>query len=372
MNVLFITRPTVFSGPGGDTIQLLKTAEYLKSYGVNVTIADTAEPAMEGHDLVHFFNLRNPQDLLVNVRRAKCKGLPIALSTIWGSYRECDIKTRTGFGGFLARNVSEYKLEYIKVIARAFVNRNFSKGMFNYFMLGHKSAIKEIANSVDVLLPNSPTELGRVKADADAPNQEGQVVANGVDLKVFDYEKVEIEEKYKKFQGCILSAARIETRKCQLDLIRAVKNTSHQLVIVGKASPNSQHYYEKCKQEAGDNVHFILHVEHHELAQLYKVAAVHALVSWMETPGLSSLEAAVMGCNLVVTNRGDTEYYFQDFAEYVEPDDPKSILAGLERALKKAFPSELEQRIKANFTWKNTADETFKGYQIALKGKNCD
>lgn len=368
MNVLYITRPTVFSGPGGDTVQLLKTAEYLKSYDVNVTIADTAEPDMDGYDLVHFFNLRNPQDLLVNVRRAKSKKLPMVLSTIWGSYQECDIKTRTGLGGFLARNVSEYKLEYIKVIARALVNRNFSKGMLNYFMLGHRSALKEIASTVDVLLPNSPTELERVKEDTGTPDKQGQVVANAVDLSIFDYDNVVVEEKYKKFQGCILSAARIEIRKCQLDLIRAVKGTSHQLVIVGKASPNSQYYYDQCKLEAGENVHFISHVDHNELAQLYKVAAVHALISWMETPGLSTLEAAVMGCNVVVTDRGDTKYYFEDFAEYVEPDDPASILAGLERALNKPFAIGLEERIKNNFTWQHTAEETYQGYNMALKG----
>ena len=34
MKVLFITRPTVFSGPVGDTVQLLQTAEYLKKYDV--------------------------------------------------------------------------------------------------------------------------------------------------------------------------------------------------------------------------------------------------------------------------------------------------------------------------------------------------
>lgn len=372
MNVLYITRPTVFSGPGGDTVQLLKTAEYLKPYGVNVTIADTAEPEMDGYDLVHFFNLRNPQDLLVNVRRAKAARLPMVLSTIWGSYLECDIKTRKGIGGLLARNVSEYRLEYIKAVARALVNRNFSKAMMQYFFIGHFKSICEIANSVNVLLPNSPTELERVRRDTLSSNVKGQVVANAVDLSVFDSDKVVVPEKYEKYRGCILSAARIEARKCQLDLIRAVKGTEHQLVIVGKPSPNSKDYYNQCLAEAGSNVHFINHVSHEELAQLYKVAKVHALISWMETPGLSSLEAVVMGCNIVVTDRGDTKYYFGDYAEYVEPDDPQSILQGLERALSKPFTKGLKQRIEDNFTWQHTAEQTFEGYQRAFKELNND
>ena len=45
----------------------------------------------------------------------------------------------------------------------------------------------------------------------------------------------------------------------------------------------------------------------------------------METPGLSSLEAAAMGKNIVVTTKGDTYDYFEDYAFYCEPDDIESI-----------------------------------------------
>lgn len=368
MKVLFITRPTVFSGPGGDTVQLLKTAEYLEAQGIDVTFAENPLPGLNDYDLVHFFNLRNPQDLLVNVRRVKEARIPSVLSTIWGSYYECDVKTRHGMSGFISRNIPENTLEYLKALGRVFKNINFNKNMIPYFLKGHLSAQKEIVSSVDVLLPNSPTELERVRRDMHNASKKGVVVANAVDTKIFDYDNVVVDDKYMKYQGCILSAARVEARKCQLDLIRSVNNTSYQLVIVGRPSPNSKSYYEACVREAGSNVHFISHVEHHELAQLYKVAKVHALISWMETPGLSSLEAGVMNCNLVVTNRGDTEYYFQNYVEYVEPGSVESIREGLVKAMEKPLNTKLKNRIIENFTWSHTAEQTYAGYKVALAG----
>ncbi|MGC4059024.1 MAG: hypothetical protein QM743_13050 [Chitinophagaceae bacterium] len=55
----------------------------------------------------------------------------------------------------------------------------------------------------------------------------------------------------------VMCVARIEGRKNQLNVIRALKGTDFQLYIVGKAAPNHQKYLEQCRQEAGPNVHFI-------------------------------------------------------------------------------------------------------------------
>ncbi|EGR0190253.1 glycosyltransferase family 4 protein [Vibrio cholerae] len=365
MRVLFVTRPTVFSGPGGDTVQLLKTKTYLERLGVEIDIATSSEPIVDGYDIIHFFNLRNPQDILSTVRLAKLKGIPSVLSTIWGSYNECDRKTRKGFQGWIANNVSEYFLEYLKTAARIVFNKNFHKGMLSYLIKGHYNSQREIAHSVNVLLPNSPTELERVVSDMKLKNYKGLWVANAVDVGVFNMDK-DSTGKYKHLDGCLLSAARVEIRKCQLDLIKAVKGLPYTLVIVGKPSPNSQDYYDECLKEAGDNVIFINHVEQDELAELYKVAKAHALISWMETPGLSSLEAAMMECNLLVTNRGDTEFYFEDYAEYCEPGDIESIRKGVIAVMEKEFDSGLKEKIISNFTWQHTAQQTLEGYRLAL------
>ncbi|PHM58615.1 glycosyltransferase [Xenorhabdus sp. KK7.4] len=366
MKVLFITRPTVFSGPGGDTIQLLKTRQHLEEIGVSVDIFSGGNINFENYDLFHFFNLRNPQDILYYVQQAVKYNKPTVLSTIWGSYYECDKKARVGIQKWISNIFPENYVEYFKTSARIVKNFNYHKGTLPYLLKGHLTSQKEIVNLIDVILPNSPTELCRVRTDMDHKNKPGVSVVNAVDITTFNYEDID-SSKYADLQGCLLSAARIEIRKCQLDLIKAIKGLPYKLVIVGKPSPNSLSYYEKCKKEAGENVIFIEHVSQEELASLYKVCKSHALISWMETPGLSSLEAGVMKSNLLITDRGDTRFYFEDLATYCEPGDIKSIKEGIINVMESEINPELKKRIESNFTWQKTAIQTLEGYNMALK-----
>ena len=111
---------------------------------------------------------------------------------------------------------------------------------------------------------------------------------------------------------------------------------------------------------------FLGSIPHEELRELYQIAKVHALVSWMETPGLSSLEAAAMRCNIVVTKKGDTEEYFEDFAFYCEPDDVRTIKEAIDNAYLSDFNEELRNKILTNYTWERAAESTLRGYNKAL------
>ena len=117
-------------------------------------------------------------------------------------------------------------------------------------------------------------------------------------------------------------------------------------------------------EEAGDNVHFLGSISHENLRNLYKVSKVHALVSWMETPGLSTLEAAAMGCNVVATKKGDPYDYLGDYAFYCEPDDVNSIREAITKAYNAPVNPKLKKRILENYTWEKTAEETLRAYNI--------
>jgi glycosyltransferase involved in cell wall biosynthesis len=87
------------------------------------------------------------------------------------------------------------------------------------------------------------------------------------------------------------------------------------------------------------------------------------LASWFETTGLSSLEAAVMGCNIVITDKGDTKEYFEDIAFYCDPASPASIFAAIEKAMISPFRQELKRKIETNYTWEITAEKTMQAYR---------
>ncbi len=87
----------------------------------------------------------------------------------------------------------------------------------------------------------------------------------------------------------------------------------------------------------------------------------------METPGLSSLEAAAMDCNIVVTKKGDTYDYFEDYAYYCQPDDVNSIKTAIDVAYNSAVNPKLKEKVLNDYIWEKTAEETLKGYELVLK-----
>ncbi len=369
MKVLFQSRTTLFSAPGGDTVQLLKTREYLQKLGVEVDIAEELEPDVSAYDLVHVFNLMRVQEAWLQVRNAKRQGKPVALSTIYGLYTEYEQKARGGLFGIIARHTGPYMLEYLKIAARCVTSGELHRGALAVLGQGYYRTLKKIVSRVDVFLPNSDSEMERVAGEMKLLDPPYVAVPNAVDTEVFDFDQVDARD-LEDYANCLVCAARIEGRKSQLNLVRAVRGLPYRLLIIGKPSPNHMSYYRQVREEAGDNVIFIDAVDHAQLAKYYKVARASALISWMETPGLSSLEAAAMRCNLVITGKGDTRDYFGDFAAYCEPDDVESIRKAVIQVMEQPFDEALRAHVLQNYTWDKTAAATLKGYEMALaRGK---
>jgi glycosyltransferase involved in cell wall biosynthesis len=93
---------------------------------------------------------------------------------------------------------------------------------------------------------------------------------------------------------------------------------------------------------------------------------VHILPSWFETTGLSSLEAAFMGCNIVITDKGDAREYFGTNAFYCDPGDPQSIRAAIEKASESEYNEALHDMIQKKYTWEEAAIQTYKAYQQTI------
>jgi len=369
MKALFQTRTSIFSVPGGDTVQILKTADGLRALGCEVDISTDLEPDLAGYDIVHLFNLTRPQELYMQAANARRQDRKIALSPIYASYDEFERQARGGIYGALARTLKPGHIAYAKVLARAILNRELNKGTLITLIKGYSALQREIVKMSDVLLPNSESEMRRIQWDIDlCGTKEYVVVPNAVDLKAFNDRPEAMPSSTEDFQDCILCVARIEGIKNQINLVRAMRGLPWKLLLIGRPAPNHMGYLERVKREAGPNVRFLGSVEHNDLPRYYRAAKVHALVSWMETTGLSSLEAGAMGCNLVITDRGDTREYFQDDAFYCEPGSVGSIREALIRAHGAPVRTGLRERIEEHYTWERAAERTFSAYRRVLEG----
>ncbi|HUH33989.1 MAG TPA: glycosyltransferase, partial [Daejeonella sp.] len=167
----------------------------------------------------------------------------------------------------------------------------------------------------------------------------------------------------------VLCVARFEPLKNQLNLIKAINKTNLKLTLIGRASPNSEAFFQACKQEArhNPNIIFIEHLSQSDLKVYYEKAKVHVLPSWFETTGLSTLEAAACGCNIVVTDKGDTKEYFGDYAYFCRPESEQSILEAVLKANAKENNFEMRDKILRSYNWGVTAQRTFEAYKKALK-----
>ena len=359
--------------PGGDQVQLEATAHALRvTRGVDAQISAESEPDLTGFDAVHLFGLVRPQETWLQARNARKQGKPVFLSTVYCDVWEFEQLARSGPVGWIARHSDRNVLEALKAIGRGLNNREWSRGSLALLLRGFTRMQRDLIVLSSSLLPNSHSEWFRIAQDLGLDPNDGRVtvVPNGFDTETLN--RVTKDDfppaKLAQFENCTLCVARLEGRKNQANLIEAVRDTDMTLVLAGPATANQSRYVRRVRDAAAllDNVYVLGAVTPEEKAWLYSMARVHVLPSWMETTGLSSLEAAVAGCSIVVTPNGDTQEYFGDEAEYCDPASPSSIRDAILRARARGPSATLDHRIRADYTWEKAAEATYRAYLKVL------
>lgn len=362
MRVLMQSRVSLYTVPGGDTVQITQTKAALEAKGIHVDLSLELEPDLSSYDLVHLFNFTRIQETYIQALNAKRQNKPVVLSTIYWPFDEFEHQGQRGWRAAFNRCLSVNEIEYLKGIWRFLRDGERNQATRALLARGYRGLQHATLPMIDFFLPNSEIEMQAYCKDfgLELEATRYQVVVNGVDLRFGAPPTVEADEIP---EGGILCVARIETRKNQLALLRAAKGLGVPLVFVGGCAPNHAAYLQELRAEADDSVIFAGRVEHDRLPAVYRRARVHALVSWFETPGLSSLEAGIAGCNLVVSDRGSTREYFGDHAQYCDPNSVSSIRSALEQALVTPPSSRLAERIRRDYSWDSAAMQTLTAYQ---------
>lgn len=323
MKILFFTYPVAFVTPGGGEIQLLQTRKALQALGVQVDLFDIWNPTIANYDVIHLFSVQPGVRQLQ--MQAKDRGIKVVNSPImW-----------------------------------------IQKGAGNYDM---QNLYQIMANS-DLVLPNSIAEKKCFLDFYDLPAEKYHVTYNGVDPNVLAPVSSELFTKNFgiKDKSYLLCVANIEHRKNQYRLIQAANKLNIPLVLVGHV--RDQNYFSECKKIMNDNIHYVGPLEHN--SDLFKSAfsgcKMHILAGLLETPGLSSMEAAALGAPIVSTNVGSAPEYFSDYIQYCDPFSVDSICDAITKTLSIGVDTKkLSQHILERFTWENTAEQTLAAYEHIL------
>jgi glycosyltransferase involved in cell wall biosynthesis len=320
--VLFNTYPWAFATPGGGEIQLLKYAEHLPAHGVEVAWHDTWNPEFDAVDAVHFFSSIGGSIAFCNY--VKNRGLPLVVSSsLW--------------------------------ITRATIGD---------FPTGEIRAQLALA---DVIVPNSASEADMLARLLELPRELFMPVMNGVDTRFAHPPDPGLFRGRFGIEGpFVLTVGNIETRKNQLNLVRALSAHGPPLVMVGDVREPG--YAEHVFAEAGSRTRSLGPIAHDDplLASAYGACSVFVLPSTLETPGLAALEAAAAGAPLVITSEGSTREYFRDMVHYVDPAEPDDIRRKIEIALAAGPDPRLRTLITTRFTWPTVTAALAEVYTAAV------
>ena len=147
---------------------------------------------------------------------------------------------------------------------------------------------------------------------------------------------------------------------------RAWRHKNHARLFEAFAIVRERHPHLRLVLTGGDidrlgelppGVEWAGHVSVAELGELYRTAAALVFPSLYEGFGLPPLEAMAAGCPVAASSSGSIPEICGDAAVYFDPDDPESIVAGIEEAL--ARGPELSARgleQAAGFTWARCAE----------------
>lgn len=373
MKVLIQSRKNLFSLRGGDTVQLLKTKEELEKLGIEVDISLDYEPNLQEYDLVHLSNVTRIQETYLHVKNAKRQNKPILLSTIFWPMDEFEKEGQIGIRKIINKFLKIDNQERVKAFAR-YIKDKDSRDIAtkNIWKIGYTNMQNYVVRNVDYYLPNSEMEMNELCKSFGIPKKNYSVIPNAIDSKIAEKQlHSNIPEEFKKYKDAIICVGRIEPRKNQLSLVKALDKSDLKLVLVGAVSLNQTGYFEEVKAiiDRNPTFHYIPNIDNSELYQLYRVCKVSTLPSWLDTPGLVSLEAASMGCNLAISSKGSTTEYFGNKAEYCLPDDIEGIRKCVKVAYAKPKSADLQKMIFDKYTWEIAAKKTLEAYRIVLSRK---
>jgi glycosyltransferase involved in cell wall biosynthesis len=338
MKVLLQGRGASGERRGGDSTLSAELAGQLTALGHEVVVATAPPPeGLRGFDVVHAVNL--DRSVLGETERlsraALSSGCRLVVTPLWWPLD--DFARHLALTERLAFRVRGWGL------LRAVHDRRFSS------LAGVFRRQRAVLRAATVVCPSGPSEADMLRrafgplplicvhfGTARAPGDGGEPRAG------------------------VVCVGRLDPRKNQLGLIRALRGTGFPLRLIGTGAVFPD-YARRCREEAGEGVELAGFLPDAAVEEALRRARVHALPSFFELPGLTSLDAAACGTAVVASRAGTAGDYFGDQAFYCGTD-PESIGAAVLAANAAGPPAGLAERVASRFTWRQCAEGYLAAY----------
>lgn len=346
---------------GGPTLRVPRTAQALREIGVAASATFFHRASEITENIVHLFNVWPPDSALQALRQLKAAGKRVVFSPIYLDFFERPVWANPD----LAPRTPQQRAKMRHHLQ--------GRGRLHEIVPGYHAMLREMLALADHVIFLSESERAALtEIGAQVPAERSSLIRNPVDATAWKGgDSAPFRDTYTKGADYVLCVGRIEPRKNQLTLARAMCGLPLRVALAGHEGDPA--YAAQIRQEGGPQLILPGRIGNADgmLRSALAGARVFALPSWSEGASLAALEAAAAGVPMVLSDRSSEREYFGDLARYCDPGDPQSLRAALRETLDDpdtpARAEELQARVAATLDWQSYARATAKAYASAAE-----
>lgn len=333
MKIGFFIGPTLTGQQNGVVSQAISWREEMLNAGHEVELISPWNTIdWNTFDVIHIFGISANLDLVEKIKENGAKS--IAISPIYDSNRPA----------WLIKILSFLQIPFINYKSPWVL---FRKNLVNF----------------DMIFVRSDYEKERLKAV--------------FDIDIYKTSKIGLSPRFEPRESCDLSAREnfclhvsilSSPIKNVATLIEAAKKYGFDLRLAGHINDQSFKNYMMKEIDSYPNISYLGVLDDHRLRQNFQKAKVFALPSIIEGVGLVALEAAALGCDIVITNQGGPKEYYSDLAKIVNPRDVSEVGESIMYFLEgRTNQPKLSKMILETYKLSNAVDKILKVYSRQLR-----
>lgn len=355
MRIALLARRTLFTQPGGDTVQIQHTADALERLGHYTYIVKAGEKLPREIDVLHFFNIGRPADALPYFLEFEGRKV---ISTIFVDYSAAD-KFRFPL---LHRIFGAHGMEYFKTIARG-LNRTDRFPSLRFIVTGQRRSMQLLLTKTDSIITSSMSELERItrwaKMDGKKLRDRHHMIPLGLAPEFLH------QGPSNNLRSGLLMVGRLEYLKNQLSIIKWAKTFSLPLTIIGDPNTNQPEYYQQCKDAAGPLTRFLPYSTTAVLIKEMDRHKVFVIPSLFETYSLVAWEAAARGMRVVANDVPDMNEVLEPIADLVDMNNEEQTVDLIMAALddRNSSFNKKSQAWFSNYTWDQIGEKIDRTYR---------
>ena len=366
MRVLFLLRSDASRLAAGPTEQVRQYARAVTAHGGTAVIHTAHDRPAGRFDIAHVVNLDWPLESARQMDIALECADRVLLSPIhhhrpW--VEAFHAAGRHGLGARVAGRVGLEGFERLRGAAQALPLPRLWPEASVQLVSGVTRRQRDMLRAASMWIVLSERETQSIVSDFSVTPTATRLVVNGAD---WIDEEVSLPPLPDEF---VLSVARLEARKNQLAVARALVELGLPGVFVGIPNPRHRAYVRHFEAyvDGHPSLTWLRRPSRPQTLALFRRARLHVLASWYEVAPIVDLEATVAGCGAVTTTRGYSRDALGDSATYWEPDTGHDgLVRAIREALERPRDTSMAARFRDRFSWERIGDELVAIYRESL------